>query len=64
MGGVLGFENLVKRYDLVLHMVTAANGAVKYYTLENNAARSESVELAIEIDNRLQEAYHGAHNHL
>ena len=47
MGGILGFENLVRRYDLVLHLVTAANGAEKYYTLENNAARSESVELAI-----------------
>ena len=30
------------RYDLVLHLVTAANGAEKYYTLENNAARKEN----------------------
>jgi hypothetical protein len=30
-----------KRYDFVLHLVTAANGAAKYYTLANNKARSE-----------------------
>ena len=60
----LRHEDLVKRYDMVLHLVTAANGAEKYYTLENNAARSEGVELAIDIDDTLQERYSGARNHL
>jgi hypothetical protein len=35
-----------KRYKGVLHLVTAADGAEKYYTLENNQARVEGVELA------------------
>ena len=29
------------RYDAVFHLVTAANGASKYYTTANNAARKE-----------------------
>lgn len=45
------------RYDLVLHLVTAANGAEEYYTLDNNAARSESKEEAIILDKKLQEAW-------
>ena len=30
-----------RRYDLVLHMVTAADGAEKFYNLSNNIARYE-----------------------
>ena len=29
------------RYDCVLHLVTAADGAKPFYTLENNATRTE-----------------------
>lgn len=32
-----------ERYDLVLHLSTAADGAQKYYTLANNQARSEDI---------------------
>ena len=32
------------RYAAVIHLATAAKGAEKYYTLYNNAARSESPE--------------------
>lgn len=32
-----------RRYDAVIHLVTAANGASKFFTNENNEARSESV---------------------
>lgn len=32
-----------KRYDMVLHLVTAADGAEEYYTLANNAARYEVI---------------------
>jgi Tfp pilus assembly protein PilE len=39
-----------KRYDVVLHLVTAADGAEKFYTLENNAARYEDVPTAIKVD--------------
>lgn len=60
----LSHENLVTTYDMVLHMVTAANGAEEFYTLENNDARTETAEMAVEIDYKLQAAYHGAHNHL
>ncbi len=38
------------RYDLVIHLVTAAIGAEKYYTLENNEARYETAEQARHID--------------
>lgn len=45
------------RYDLVIHLSTAADGAEKYYTLVNNQARSETVEFARDIDKNLQEAW-------
>ncbi len=51
------------RYDAVFHMVTAADGAEEFYTLSNNAARSESPEFAIELDRRTQNAWVG-HPHL
>ena len=40
------------RYDQVVHMVTAANGAEEFYQLANNATRSESFELARELDTK------------
>lgn len=30
---------IVRRYDAVVHLVTAAIGAEKFYTTENNTAR-------------------------
>jgi hypothetical protein len=45
------------RYDGVLHMVTAADGAEKFYASLNNEARYESVSEAVEKDKRLREAY-------
>ena len=41
------------RYDQIVHMVTAAIGAENYYTLENNVARTESIDVAREIDEKL-----------
>jgi len=32
------------RYDAVIHMVTAADGAEKYYCLSNNEARHEPIK--------------------
>ena len=50
-------------YDAVFHLVTAAKGAEQFYTTENNGARIESVERAIELDNQLIAAWTG-HPHL
>lgn len=44
--------DLVERYDLVIHMVTAALGKEAAYTLANNGARTETKEEAIELDGR------------
>lgn len=41
------------RYDQIVHMVTAAIGAENHYTLENNVTRTESIEVARDIDERL-----------
>ena len=50
-------------YDAVFHLVTAAKGAEKYYTLANNAARYETVEEAIQVDDGLISSWTG-HPHL
>ena len=46
-------------YDAVFHLVTAAKGAEKFYTTENNTARSESIEEAVNADNKLINAWTG-----
>ena len=48
---------LCERYDAVLHLVTAAAGAERFYTLENNLARTESVEEARKQDIQTQKAW-------
>lgn len=58
----MGFNTVMlrdNRYDAVMHMVTAADGAAKFYDSETNAARYESVEEAVEKDKLLREAYMG-----
>jgi len=50
------------RYDAVLHMVTAADGASKFYAALTNEARYESVSEAINKDKKLREAYMGHKN--
>lgn len=52
-----------KRYDAVIHMVSAAVGAQEFYTLDNNLARSESIEQAAILDQKIQDAWVG-HPHL
>ena len=42
-----------KRYDVVVHMVTAAHGAETFYTTENNVARYEDIPTARIVDNNL-----------
>jgi CYTH domain-containing protein/predicted ATPase len=58
---VIGLRD--RRYDAVIHMVTAADGAEEFYSTTNNTARSETPELARAIDTRLRDAWSG-HPHL
>lgn len=50
-------------YDAVFHLVTAAKGAQEFYTLENNGARTETVDQAVALDDKIIEAWTG-HPHL
>lgn len=51
------------RYDAVIHMVTAAEGAEDFYTLANNSARHETPQQARDLDKRTQQVWVG-HPHL
>ena len=55
--------DLLDNYDMVLHLVTAADGCPEYYTLENNQARTETIDEAIALDKKTQTAWLG-HNRL
>lgn len=55
--------SLMNYYDAVIHLKTAADGALKFYTLSNNEARSETPEEAIKLDKKTLEAWTG-HPHL
>lgn len=46
-------------YDAIFHLVTAAKGAEEYYTTANNAARSETLEEAAVLDDKLISAWTG-----
>lgn len=56
-----------RRYDVVVHLVTAANGAEKFYTLDQAegdvGARHESPADARELDVQIQSAWRGFANH-
>ncbi|XP_074636078.1 TRPL translocation defect protein 14-like isoform X3 [Acropora palmata] len=47
------------RYDQVIHLVTAAQGAEDFYTLANNHSRSEPVEEARKLDKVTQQSWVG-----
>lgn len=55
-------EQVSARYDAVIHLTTAADGAPDSYTLANNAARTETAEQAIALDRAVQQAWLG-HSH-
>ncbi|HEY4519473.1 MAG TPA: AAA family ATPase [Candidatus Paceibacterota bacterium] len=55
----LSLDVLLHRYRAVLHLVTAAEGAEKYYTLANNMARKETAEEARALDKRTIESWSG-----
>ena len=52
-----------KRYDRVIFLSSAACGAEDYYTLDNNVARSEGIEVARMLNGKTLEAWTG-HPHL
>jgi len=56
-------EELRSRYDAVLHLVSAADGAEQFYITSNNKQRTEGLELARELDKKVIEAWTG-HPHL
>ncbi|XP_053625751.1 TRPL translocation defect protein 14 isoform X2 [Plodia interpunctella] len=47
------------RYNHIVHMVSAANGAEDFYSTEDHACRSEGVELARELDYNAAAAWIG-----
>ena len=54
--------DLFNRYDLVMHLVTAAEGKEEFYTTANNEARTETPEQAREKDRKTLEAWLGHDN--
>lgn len=55
--------NVRDRYNGVIHLVTAAEGAEEFYTGDNNTARLETPDEAIRIDRAIRESWLG-HPHL
>ncbi|KAI1712656.1 AAA domain-containing protein [Ditylenchus destructor] len=53
------FDLRENRYNQVVHMVTAADGADDYYTLKNNNARYEGIKEAIDQDSTTRNAWVG-----
>lgn len=47
------------RYNQIVHMVSAANGAEEFYSTEDHSCRSEGVELARELDYKSASAWIG-----
>lgn len=47
------------RYNQIVHMVSAANGAEAFYSTEDHACRSEGVDLARELDYKSAAAWIG-----
>ena len=69
-----GFSEVVKNaganvielrdnYDVVFHLVSAAKGVEEFYTTANNSARTETVEEAAALDDKLIASWTG-HTHL
>lgn len=50
---------LMNRYDLVIHLRTAALGKEEFYTLDNNSARTETKEQAREQDKKTLDSWLG-----
>ena len=55
-------ESLLSRYDMICHLVTAADGAAQHYGGYNNNVRTETAEEAIALDRRCQQCWKGHSN--
>lgn len=53
----LKHEDLIKEYDLVIHMITVAANMENRYSNANNKARFEDSDEAISVDNNIKEAW-------
>ena len=56
-------EAILKSYDAVFHLVTAAKGAEAFYTTANNTARTETVAEAAALDDSSMRAWSGHPHH-
>ena len=56
-------QQLRDRYDAVLHLVSAADGAEQYYNTTSNEMRTEGIEKARLLDRKVIQAWTG-HPHL
>ena len=54
----LKHEDLLNKYDLVIHMITVAADMENRYSNSNNTARFEDSKEAIDVDNKISEAWH------
>eukprot|EP00054_Salpingoeca_dolichothecata_P005964 m.36926 g.36926 ORF g.36926 m.36926 type:complete len:285 (+) comp16120_c0_seq2:3-857(+) len=50
-------DEFLERYNLVLHLVTAALGAEQFYTTANNTARHSTIERARMLDVKVRHAW-------
>ena len=48
-----------RRYEAVVHLVSAADGAEKFYSSATNEARYETLKDAVDLDRRLIHAWVG-----
>lgn len=56
-------QQLLNRYDAVLHLVSAADGAEKYYNTTTNEVRTEGIDKARQLDRKVMQAW-TEHPHL
>ncbi len=56
-------QQLLDRYDAVLHLVSAADGAEQYYNTTTNEVRTEGIDKARMLDRKVVQAWTG-HPHL
>mmetsp|Transcript_23655 Transcript_23655/g.75437 ORF Transcript_23655/g.75437 Transcript_23655/m.75437 type:complete len:324 (+) Transcript_23655:1-972(+) len=58
-----GMLGVLERYDLILHLVTAANGAEKHFLQHGEAANDVSLQQARELDSKIHSSYQGHPHH-
>eukprot|EP00047_Mylnosiga_fluctuans_P007518 m.253862 g.253862 ORF g.253862 m.253862 type:complete len:214 (+) comp18576_c0_seq1:397-1038(+) len=55
--GLQSDQHIMSRYDMVVHLTTAANGAESFYSTDNNAARTETAEKARALDEAVKQVW-------